>query len=230
MAAGPVVPGTISAVTLTNFMQYTSVSFKPGPNLNVIVGPNGSGKSAIVNAICLGLAGKPETLGRGKTAAEFVRTGADEAEISIDLHKGLAGGGVWTVKRSWTTDPKERAKWSVNGVKKNEKEIRAFVTGLNIQTDNLCQFLPQDKVYEFSRMTPKNLLHKTVDAVGEEELQSDHRKLQEWQDFVEDAEARDVIQCFLDNSIYLHGILSRCKRFHWVPLLISIDFGMLRHR
>ena len=187
------VPGTISAVTLTNFMQYTSVSFKPGPNLNVIVGPNGSGKSAIVNAICLGLAGKPETLGRGKTAAEFVRTGADEAEISIDLHKGSAGGGVWTVKRSWTTDPKERAKWSVNGVKKNEKEIRTFVNDLNIQTDNLCQFLPQDKVYEFSRMTPKNLLHKTVDAVGEEQLQSDHRKLQEWQEFVEDAEAREEI-------------------------------------
>ena len=82
-----VVPGTISGVTLTNFMQYVSVSFKPGPNLNVIVGPNGSGKSAIVNAICLGLAGKPDTLGRGKTAAEFVRTGADEAEISIDLLK-----------------------------------------------------------------------------------------------------------------------------------------------
>ena len=86
-AAGSVVPGTISGVTLTNFMQYVSVSFKPGPNLNVIVGPNGSGKSAIVNAICLGLAGKPDTLGRGKTAAEFVRTGADEAEISIDLLK-----------------------------------------------------------------------------------------------------------------------------------------------
>ena len=93
--AGPVVPGTISSVTLTNFMQYVTVSFKPGLNLNVIVGPNGSGKSAIVNAICLGLAGKPDTLGRGKTAAEFVRTGAEEAEISIDLHKGAAGSGVW---------------------------------------------------------------------------------------------------------------------------------------
>lgn len=49
------------------------------------------------------------------------------------------------VKRRWTTDPKGKAKWSVNGEKKNEKEIRAFVADLNIQTDNLCQFLPQDK-------------------------------------------------------------------------------------
>ena len=93
------------------------------------------------------------------------------------------------MKRRWTTDPKKKAEWSVDGRKKNEKEIRAFVGGLNIQTDNLCQFLPQDKVYEFSRMTPKELLHKTGDAVGEGKRQSDHRKLQEWQSNVEDAEA-----------------------------------------
>ena len=52
------VQGTISRMSLTNFMQYASVTLEPGPNLNVIIGPNGSGKSAIVNAICLGLAGK----------------------------------------------------------------------------------------------------------------------------------------------------------------------------
>ena len=103
--------------------------------------------------------------------------------------QGGAAGGVWTVKRRWTTDPKKKAEWSVDGRKKSEKEIRAFVGGLNIQTDNLCQFLPQDKVYEFSRMTPKDLLHRTVDAVGEEQLQSDHRRLQEWQSYVEEAEA-----------------------------------------
>ena len=49
---------------------------------------------------------RPDTLGRGKTAAEFVRTGEDEAEISIELHKGgtAASGrnGVWTVKRRWS--------------------------------------------------------------------------------------------------------------------------------
>jgi len=37
----------------------------PGPNLNMIVGANGTGKSSIVCAICLGLAGKTATLGRG---------------------------------------------------------------------------------------------------------------------------------------------------------------------
>ena len=44
------------------------------------------------------------------------------------------------------------------------------------QTDNLCQFLPQDKVYDFSRMNPKELLVKTVAAFGETELKKDHEK------------------------------------------------------
>ena len=43
-------------------------------------------------------------------------------------------------------DPKEKAKWSVDGQKKREKEVRAFVKDLNIQITNLCQFLSQDKV------------------------------------------------------------------------------------
>ncbi len=41
------------------------------------------------------------------------------------------------------------------------------------QTANLCQFLPQDKVHEFSKMNPKELLVKTVEAVGEPELIND---------------------------------------------------------
>jgi len=42
------------------------------------------------------------------------------------------------------------------------------------QTDNLCQFLPQDKVYDFSKLNPRELLGKTVAAFGEPELKADH--------------------------------------------------------
>jgi chromosome segregation ATPase len=67
--------------------------------------------------------------------------------------------------------------------------VRAFVTRLNIQTDNLCQFLPQDKVHEFSKMAPKALMHKTIDAVGEEELKDDHKRLMEMQTELDEGEA-----------------------------------------
>jgi hypothetical protein len=36
--------GAVYKIALTNFMQFDSVSFYPGPHLNVIIGPNGSGK------------------------------------------------------------------------------------------------------------------------------------------------------------------------------------------
>ena len=43
----------------------------------------------------------------------------------------------------------------------------------SFQTGNLCQFLPQDKVHEFSKMNSKELLYKTVEAVGEPQLKDD---------------------------------------------------------
>lgn len=53
--------------------------------MNMIIGPNGTGKSTIVCAIALGLGGAPALLGRAKNIAEFVKTGQDEASISIEL-------------------------------------------------------------------------------------------------------------------------------------------------
>lgn len=57
-----------------------------------------------------------------------------------------------------------------------EKRIHELVKSLNIQTDNLVQFLPQDKVHDFSKMNSKELLVRTVDAVGDVELRADHEK------------------------------------------------------
>ncbi len=45
------------------------------------------------------------------------------------------------------------------------KEIEELVGDLNIQVDNLCQFLPQEKVAEFARMNPQQLLESTEKAV-----------------------------------------------------------------
>ena len=53
------IEGSIVRVSLTHFVTYDSVEFRPGPNLNMIIGPNGTGKSTIVCAIALGLGGHP---------------------------------------------------------------------------------------------------------------------------------------------------------------------------
>ena len=38
---------------------------------------------------------------------------------------------------------------------------------LDIQVDNLCQFLPQDRVQDFAKMNKQQLLENTLKTVGE---------------------------------------------------------------
>ena len=45
--------------------------------------------------------------------------------------------------------------------------MEATVSNLNIQVGNLCQFLPQDKVADFAKMSQQELLENTEKAVGE---------------------------------------------------------------
>jgi chromosome segregation ATPase len=74
-----------------------------------------------------------------------------------------------------------KSKWYINSKASSEKEVVATVKKLNIQTDNLCQFLPQDKVHDFSKMNSKELLTRTVEAVGDTELKEDHDMLKSLQ-------------------------------------------------
>ena len=45
-------------------------------------------------------------------------------------------------------------------------KVDELVANLNIQVGNLCQFLPQEKVADFAKMTPEDLLENTEKAVG----------------------------------------------------------------
>ena len=82
------------------------------------------------------------------------------------------------INRKWSKCDSEKTKtiWTLNGRVTTGKQVTDIVKKLNIQTDNLCQFLPQDKVHDFSKMNPKELLVKTVDAVGDVELKKDHQE------------------------------------------------------
>ena len=140
---------------------YTSVEVCPGPNLNVVIGPNGTGKSTIISAICLGLAGKTEVLGRQKKVADFVQTGHETAVIEVELHNEPRP----TIIRRTITKASNSSTWQLNGKASRQEDVLEAVAALNIQVSNLCQFLPQDKVPEFARMTPEQLLEATEQAV-----------------------------------------------------------------
>ncbi|KAI7873115.1 P-loop containing nucleoside triphosphate hydrolase protein, partial [Mucor mucedo] len=174
------VEGSIVKITLTNFVTYDYCEILPGPQMNMIIGPNGTGKSTIVCAIALGLGGTPALLGRAKSISEFVKTGEDEATISIELKK--VGTRNVIIQRTFKKADGNINTWRINGKSTSQREVLSIVRNLNIQVDNLCQFLPQDRVSEFAELSPAQLLERTQAAAGETELHEMQKKLMEWRE------------------------------------------------
>jgi chromosome segregation ATPase len=140
--------------------------------LNVVAGPNGTGKSTILNAICLGLGGDPKVLGRAEDVRDFVMHGEDVGEIDIALtpHPGnddeVEEDRIRRVidRRRGTEKGKGRGSstFYLNGESVHAKQIQELVRDkYAIAIENLCTFLPQDKVGGFSALTPQELLLET---------------------------------------------------------------------
>lgn len=138
-------PGAIVRVKVENFVTYEKAEFFPGPNLNMVVGPNGTGKSSLVCAICLGLGYGPKHLGRAGSVKEFVKHGKDMATIEIELYKRPKDRHNYVIRVQIRRDQNSQ-KWWLNGKETSHKNIQALMQTLKIQVDNLCQFLPQDRV------------------------------------------------------------------------------------
>ncbi|KAI9711477.1 MAG: Structural maintenance of chromosomes protein 5 [Bogoriella megaspora] len=170
-------PGSIVRVKLKNFVTYTATEFHPGPSLNMIIGPNGTGKSTLVCAICLGLGWGPQHLGRAKELSEFVKHGAREAEIEIELKAGERQRGRNPVIRRHIKREGNKTSWFINGSSSTHKAVQQLAKSFSIQVDNLCQFLPQDRVVEFAALSPVQLLDQTQRAAAPEYMVEWHDKL-----------------------------------------------------
>ncbi|KAL8659993.1 MAG: hypothetical protein Q9226_000156, partial [Calogaya cf. arnoldii] len=172
-------PGSIVRVKLANFVTYTAVEFLPGPSLNMVIGPNGTGKSTLVCAICLGLGWGPQHLGRAKDVSEFVKHGEQEATIEIELAGDPKRHRRNPVIKCNIKRENNKSTFSVDGKPSNKKAVIELCKSFTIQIDNLCQFLPQDKVVEFAAMTPVELLRSTQRAVAPQEMLDMHDELKE---------------------------------------------------
>lgn len=115
-------------------------------------------------------------LGRARDVSEFVKTGSREAKIEIELQKdgNHSSNPVFTrvIRKEGN-----KSTFSLNGSAKPRKDIQEFARSMNIQIDNLCQFLPQDKVVEFAAMTPVELLQSTQRAAAAPEMLQLHEDL-----------------------------------------------------
>ncbi|KAH9958377.1 P-loop containing nucleoside triphosphate hydrolase protein [Lactifluus volemus] len=129
------VPGSIVRVQLHNFLTYDHVEFRPGPHLNMIIGPNGTGKSSIACAIALGLNWPPSILGRASELNSFVKIGATDGYIEIEL-KGKIGKKNLVVRRNLSSTSKGST-YNLNGQAATGREVTQKMNELNVQVGNL---------------------------------------------------------------------------------------------
>jgi len=139
----------------------------------MIIGPNGTGKSTFVCAVCLGLAGSPLLLGRQKALAGFIKNGEQSAFVETTL-KNKPGLPEIVIGREFYLTNK--SDWFVNNKPSSEQRVKLLLKELNIQLDNLCQFLPQEKVADFAKLSPERLLEEVERAI-EIDLLHKHQQL-----------------------------------------------------
>ncbi|KAM3265363.1 structural maintenance of chromosomes protein 5 [Capsicum annuum] len=164
-------PGNITEIELHNFMTFSKLTCKPGSRLNLVIGPNGSGKSSLVCAIALGLGGEPQLLGRASSIGAFVKRGEESGYVKISL-RGETKEDQLTIVRK--IDTQNKSEWIFNGKAVPKKNVTDIIQRFNIQVNNLTQFLPQDRVCEFAKLTPVQLLEETEKAVGDPRLPVQH--------------------------------------------------------
>ncbi|XP_050769481.1 structural maintenance of chromosomes protein 5 [Gymnogyps californianus] len=189
---------------MENFLTYDVCEVRPGPNLNMIVGANGTGKSSIVCAICLGLAGKPSFIGRADKVGLFVKQGCLKGVVEIELSKTpdniIITREIQVVNNTST--------WFINRKPTTLKTVEEQIAALNIQVDNLCQFLPQDKVGEFAKLSKIELLEATEKSIGPPEMYQFHCELKNFRE-----KERELENLCRDKTNSLEKMRQRIERY-----------------
>lgn len=85
---------------------------------------------------------------------------------------------VECIRRAINSDKRP---WMLNGKISTQKEAKELVKSLKIDVDNLCSFMSQDKVGQFTNQTPQGILQKTLQCVypndGESSLRDEQLAL-----------------------------------------------------
>lgn len=159
-------------------MTYNSSIIYPRTHLNIVIGPNGTGKSSMVAAIIIAMGGNAKVLSAQLHLRDYVKNGKDTAIVKIKLYLDNAENKIEFI-RSFGRDGKSR--FQIDGRAVNEKSYIERIRSFNIQVDNLCQFLPQDRVQDFAKQNPQDLLLSTMSSVCASDLIENHKRLKELQ-------------------------------------------------
>ncbi|CAI5442179.1 unnamed protein product [Caenorhabditis angaria] len=156
--------GSILQISFHNFLTYEDTVCTPGENLNLILGHNGSGKSSIICGICLVFGGSPKSLGRSEKLPDYIRHNCTEAFVEVMIADKQKGPQIIRLNIRKGKSPE----YKLNGNHSTQQQIKDLAKSYNIQIDNPCAFLAQDKVKSFSEQSPIELLFNTEKAASAE--------------------------------------------------------------
>ena len=100
-----------------------------------------------------------------------------EATIEIELAGGRCEDWVNPVIRRIIKREGNKSSFYINDQASTQKAVQSLARSFSIQIDNLCQFLPQDRVVEFAALSPVDLLSSTQKAAAPDYLVKWHEKL-----------------------------------------------------
>ncbi|KAJ0099895.1 hypothetical protein Patl1_19829 [Pistacia atlantica] len=150
--------GIITRIRLENFMCHSSLQIELGEWVNFITGQNGSGKSAILTALCIAFGCRAKGTQRASTLKDFIKTGCSYALVQVEL-KNQGGdafkpeiyGPSITIERRITESSGTTVLKDHQGkrVASRRQELSELVDHFNIDVENPCVVMSQDKSREF---------------------------------------------------------------------------------
>ncbi|CAH9068477.1 unnamed protein product [Cuscuta europaea] len=154
----PIQAGIISKIRLENFMCHNNLEIDFGDNVNFITGQNGSGKSAILTALCLAFGSRARGTQRANTMKDFIKTGCSYALIHVEIKnngedsfKPETYGGAIIVERRISESTSSIILKNHQGKKvaTRREDLSELVDHFNIDVENPCVIMSQDKSREF---------------------------------------------------------------------------------
>ncbi|XP_006664916.1 structural maintenance of chromosomes protein 6B-like [Oryza brachyantha] len=150
--------GTISRIRLENFMCHSSLQIELDQHVNFITGQNGSGKSAILTALCIAFGCRAKNTQRAAALKDFIKTGCSYAAIIVDINnqredafKPELYGDLITLERRITESSSSTVLKDQHGrkVAHRKDDLNEIIEHFNIDVENPCVIMSQDKSREF---------------------------------------------------------------------------------
>lgn len=139
-------------------MCHSNLEIEFGDHVNFITGQNGSGKSAILTALCVAFGCRAKGTQRASTLKDFIKTGCSYASVTVqiknrgeDAFKPETYGSMIILERriSATTSSTILKDHQGKKVAQRKDELKELVEHFNIDVENPCVIMSQDKSREF---------------------------------------------------------------------------------